>query len=296
MTNRLLITGASGNIGREIVKSLKDRHIDFVAASRQASYFTPEVRQLTFDYLSRPLLEEAFKGIGTLFLILPMDEMMVTYAENALMTAHKVGVQSVVVSSMLGADSESSYLLRQVHGQIDDIVRRMGISWTILRPNTFMQGFTTRHRESIQQGALFVPEGESKSSFVDVRDVAEVAVEVLLQPERFKSRIIEITGTEALSNEEALVQISRSLGRRIAYVPVTESATRHRLLREGEKPWLVEAFLSQHRAAREGGASLVSKSNVDIRGRAARTFEEFSREMVDFWEVPRFEGMREIDF
>ncbi|MBO9668148.1 MAG: hypothetical protein J7501_15205, partial [Bdellovibrio sp.] len=106
----------------------------------------------------------------------------------------------------------------------------------------------------------------------------------------------EITGSQALNNEEALRQISRALGRRIVYVPVTEMAARHRLLRDGENPWRAEAYLSQHRVAREGGASLISQNNMELRRRPARTFEEFSNEMVEFWESPHFDGMREIDF
>jgi uncharacterized protein YbjT (DUF2867 family) len=293
MKENILITGASGKIGREVVGRLHDRQAHFVAASHQDSVFSPDVRHLKMDLGERSLVNEGLKDIDLLFLNLPISESMIVFAQNAIMAAKNSGVKFMILTSIMGADAESRFLLHQMHGEIEHMAKDSRIPLAILRPNTFMQSFVTRHADSIRQGALFLPESEAKSSFIDIRDVADVAIKVIENPWLYEGRTINLTGPEALSNEDALQKIGRAIGRRVTYVPVTEAATRHRLLREGHSPWMVDAYLSLHRSAREGMTSMVHPSNQQVRGVAPRSFDEFCRESSAHWVKPYSESLRE---
>ena len=282
MQQRILITGASGNIGREIVGRLKERQIDFTAASRDESYFPPEIRQRHFDFSQSPLLEYLCKDVDVLFLLIPLSQSMKDYARRAIEAAQKSGVQFILFNSMLGADPDSSYLLQQVHGEIENLLDMSGVPWAAIRGNRFMQGFVRYHLEALRQGAIFLPESDAKSSFVDTRDVADVAVDILLNTMKHERKVYSLTGPEALTIEEMVGEISKIMGHRIAYVPVTEGAARHRMLREGGDLWTTEAILSQYRAAREGVTSTISSHYRDLRGVEPRRFADSVLEMADF--------------
>lgn len=282
MQQQILVTGASGNVGREIVSRLKERQIDFIAASRQETYFPPEIRQRSFDYSQSPLIEELCRDIDVLFLLVPLSPSMKDYARRVIEAAQKSGVKFILFNSLFGADPESSYLLHQVHGEIEGMLDRSGIPWTALRSNRFMQNFVLQHLEGIRQGAVFIPESESKSSFVDIRDVADVAVEILLNPSAYSQKFYDLTGPEALTVEEVVGEIAKVVGHRIAYVPVTEGAARHRMLREGGDLWTTEAILSQYRAAREGVTATITRLFDGLHGPTPRRFNNLVLEMADF--------------
>ncbi len=294
MKERILVTGSTGMIGRELVGRLQDRQAHFVAASHQDSIFPPEVRYLKLDLGERSLVQEAMKDVDTLFLLLPISESMLIYAQNAILAAKNSGVKFMILNSIMGADPESNFLLHRMHGAIEEMAKESRIPLVILRPNIFMQTFVTRHGESIRQGALFLPESDAKSSYVDARDIADVAIKIIENPWLYEHRTINLTGPEALSNEEILSKISQTVGRRIAYVSVTESATRHRLLREGHTPWMIEAYMSLHRSAREGMTAMVHPSNSQVRGVAPRTFDQFCQEVGHLWQ-PYSEALREMN-
>ncbi|WP_413587520.1 NmrA family NAD(P)-binding protein [Bdellovibrio sp. HCB274] len=283
MKERILVTGATGKIGQEVVGRLLGRRAHFVAASHRDSIFAPEVRHLKLDLGERSLVAEMTKEIDLLFLNLPISESMLLFAQNTIMSAKNSGVRFLILNSILGADAESEFLLHRMHGQVEEMARDSRIPFAIIRPNLFMQSFVSRHGESIRQGALFLPEGESRSSYVDIRDVADVAIKVIENPWLYEHRTISLTGPEALSNEDALNKISSVLGRRVSYVPVTEESAKHRMLREGISPWMTEAFLSLHRSVRQEMAALIHPSNEQVRGVAPRTFDDFCREVSHQW-------------
>jgi uncharacterized protein YbjT (DUF2867 family) len=293
MKEKILVTGATGKIGRELVGRLHDRQAHFVAASHQDSIFSPEIRHLKLDLGEPSLVLEAMRDVHTLFLLLPISEAMLVFAQNAILAAKSSGVKFMILNSIMGADTESDYLLHRMHGEIEEMAKESHIPLAILRPNIFMQNFVTRHGESIRQGALFLPESDAKSSYVDVRDIADVAIKVIENPWLYEQRLIDLTGPEALSNEDVLTKISQTVGRRIAYVPVTEAATRHRLVREGLSPWMIDAYMSLHRSAREGMTAMVHPSNSQVRGVAPRSFDQFCKEVAHLWQPPYLETLRE---
>lgn len=284
MGHRILVTGASGNIGKEILRNLRTRDVDFMAASLGHHEYPTDIRSLQLDYAHPGLLETAFSNIETLFLLIPMAPDMVEYARNVALAAREAGVRQIVRSSSLGAHPRSPYALHRIHGEIDDILRESGIPITFIHPNTFMQNFVKFYGDAIRAGALYLPQGEGRTSFVDVRDIAAVITEILVHPERYKGQSFALTGVRPISNAEVMSIISRAAHRRISYVPVTEENAVESLRREGRSQWEIDMLMSLHRAAREGKTSMVNQNIEAFIGKAPRTLEQYCIEVAGQWE------------
>jgi len=288
MAHRILVTGASGNIGSEIIKILKAKNADFSAASLGHHDYPADIRSLQFDYAHAGLLETAFEGVETLFLLIPLAPEMVEYARNAVQAAREAGVKYIVRPSSLGADPSSPYAIRKLQGEIDHIIHESGIPSVFVRPNVPMQAFVKFYGDPIRQGALYLCQGEGRTSFIDVRDVASVLAEILQDPAAHHGRFYTVTGGRAISNAEALAIISNHAHRRISYVPVTEEAVEAAMKKTGMDSWFIEMFLSQHRAAKEGEHEVVTDTVKKFVGRDPRSFESFCFEKAHEWDSREF--------
>jgi uncharacterized protein YbjT (DUF2867 family) len=150
------------------------------AAARSANdntFRNLEVQVVQLDYNKPDTLSAALIGVDKLFLLTPFQSNMVDLTSNLVNEAKKAGVKYIVKQSVLGADSEPAITPSRLHRQAEKIIEESGIPFTFLRPNFFMQNFVTLYSHFIKtQGAFYVPAGDAKASFVDVRDIAAVAV------------------------------------------------------------------------------------------------------------------------
>lgn len=281
MAWRILVTGATGIVGREIVRRLHQREVEFVAACRQEGTFPEEIKNLSLDYGNPAILEQAFRDVDVLFLLIPFADSMQEWAENAIGAARRAGVKLIVRTSALGADVGSPYLWLRTEGQINRILNDSGIPSIVVKTNSFMQNYKRLYGEALQQGALYLPEGEGRTSFVDVGDLANIVSEILVNPFQHLGREYTITGGRALSNAEALSIISMRSARRISYVPVTEEITRNALKKIGASSWWIEFVLSRHRSVRDGEGEEVTSTFQEMTGLEPRTFEDYSEELAE---------------
>ena len=179
MAETILVTGATGTVGSEVVKQLlssKGERKDIKAAARSANDSTFRnlgVQALELDYNKPDTLSAALRGVDKLFLLTPFQSNMVDLTSNLVNEAKKAGVKYIVKQSVLGADAEPAITTSRLHRQAEKIIEESGIPFTFLRPNFFMQNFVTFYSNFIKtQGAFYVPAGDAKASFVDVRDIA----------------------------------------------------------------------------------------------------------------------------
>jgi uncharacterized protein YbjT (DUF2867 family) len=274
--NHILVTGASGTIGRALVAELQSRGADFAVMSSKPA---PGVVQ--GDFADTASLERAFQGVDTLFLLLPLVPGKVQLAHNAVQAARAAGVRHIVRSSGAGADPASPVALAQLQGEIDALVAASGIPHTFLRPNGFMQNWINYAAAALKAGTFHAPHGDGAQSLIDARDIAAVAAAVLADPASHAGQAYTLTGPEALTDAQMVEQIGAAAGHPIRYVDVPEAAAREAMA--GMPPVMIEWFMSLNHVIKQGWAAGVTDDVQRVTGRAPRRFADFVVENAAVW-------------
>lgn len=283
MSNKILVTGATGNIGSALVQDLKAAGADFaVMTSKPGATITGvETRHGNFDSVES--LTNAFKGIDTLFLLFPLVENKVHLAKNAAAAARATGVKHIVRSSGAGADATSTFALPKLQGEIDAILAATGIPTTFLRPAGFMQNYVTYQSQAIKDGTLYMADGGQAQSLIDARDIAAVAARVLASPAAHAGTTYTLTGGEAFTGEQAAATISAALGKSVKHISVPTEAAVATMNQWGMPPFIVNVMDSLNKIISAGYAAGVSPDVEKILGRKPRTFVAFANENVGAW-------------
>ncbi len=281
MAGKILITGASGNIGGEIVNRLKEKNADFVAATNSRPI--DGVDSVTLDYADTQTLEAAMQGISTLFMVLANHPDMITWGKNVIDTAKKCGVKHIVRSSGSLADGNSSIGVRKVLAETNQYLKDSGIDYTLTAPCFFMQNFINFHGDDYKNGALHLPAGDGKVAWVDVRDIAAVNAEVLLNPGKFRNQILTITGSEALSYAEAVAVLNDVLGKNTKYVAVSDDDALKAMTEMEFPEFLIDLMIDLNKCIREGFAEETATTVKDVTGVDAISFEQFVHDNKSAW-------------
>lgn len=212
-----------------------------------------------------------------------MQSDTVALARNALAVAKAAGVGHIVRSSGAGADCGLPITIGRVQGEIDQLVIESGIPYTITRPNCFMQNCAGYYAVMIRSGALYLPQGDGKVSFIDVRDIAVVNAVLLRHPADHAGRIYELTGGEALSNAEVVAPIGAAWGLDVNCVPVTDDAAIASMRESGTDAWTIDTLMSLNRLIASGYAAGVSPDVQTLLGRAPIAFARFVADYIESW-------------
>jgi uncharacterized protein YbjT (DUF2867 family) len=172
------------------------------------------VERRTFDFEDNTTYDDALEGVKTIFLVRPPAITDVKKTIFPLIdVAKKRGVKAIVFLSLLGAEKNKLV----PHHKIENYIISSNIPYAFLRASFFMQNLNTTHAEEIKySNSINVPAGNGKTSFIDVRDIAQAAAKLLSQ-EDFKSAAYDLTGSEALSYFQVAQIFSKALGRRIEF-------------------------------------------------------------------------------
>ena len=281
MAGKILVTGATGNIGGEIVKILKEKNADFVAATNSRSI--DGVDSVALNFANIQSLEAAMQGVSTLFMVLANHPDMITWGKNVIDTAKKCGVKHIVRSSGSLADGNSSIGVRKALAETDQYLKESGIDYTITAPNFFMQNFIMFHGDDYKNGALYLPAGDGKVGWVDVRDIAAVNVAVLLNPEKYRNQTLTITGPKALSYTEAVAVLNDVLGKDTKYVAVSDEDAIQAMTEMKFPEFLIDLMIDLNLCIREGIAEETTMTVKVITGNDAISFEQFVHDNKGAW-------------
>jgi uncharacterized protein YbjT (DUF2867 family) len=283
MSNKILVTGATGNIGSALVHELKATGADFAVMTSKPDTAIAGVETRHGDFGNVASLTAAFNGIDTVFLLFPLVENKVELARNAAAAAMAVGVKHIVRSSGAGADSASTFALPKLQGEVDEVLAATGIPTTFLRPAGFMQNYVTYQSQAIKDGTIYMADGGQAQSLVDTRDIAAVAARVLVSPSAHAGKAYTLTGGDAFTGEQASATISAALGKPVAHVSVPTEAAVATMNQWGMPPFIVNVMDSLNKIISAGYASGVSPDVENILGRRPRTFAAFVDENVGAW-------------
>ena len=280
----ILVTGAAGTVGSEVVRQLSAKgQIGIRAAARSANNPTfkdlKSVEIVELDYNKPETLATAFKDVNKLFLLTPFQSDMLDLTSNLVNAAKKSSVKYIIKQSVMGVDAEPGITPGRLHRQAEKIIEKSGIPFSFLRPNFFMQNFVNFYSSMIKsQGALYAPAGDGKVSFVDVRDIAAVAVQALINDNQHKGKSYNITGPEALSYGQAAEILSRELGKEIKYVNIPDEDARKEMKDMGMDDWSANSMIELFDITRKGYASDISSVVEELTGRKPISFSQFVKD------------------
>jgi uncharacterized protein YbjT (DUF2867 family) len=279
----ILIAGATGTNGREILRILKERGIPARALVRDPAR-AADIAAMGFELaegdLSDPAsLAAALRGIRAFVLLTPVSQQALTLTETALAAAREANVGDVVRFSGLGASPSSPAEIIRIHGMSDAALIASGLNFTILRPNGFFQNLLHQAQPIREMGMFFLPLGDSRQSHVDVRDIAEAAANILIESHH-AGKIYEITGPEALSCEDMAASLSAATGRTIRYQPVPVEAAAASMLEMGLPEWDARAIAELQGLFATGWAEATKPDLETLLGRPPRRFADFARDFA----------------
>jgi uncharacterized protein YbjT (DUF2867 family) len=285
----IVVTGATGTIGQELVRLLETTDEPVRALSREPprGEGTDRVEWVRADLADRSALTRALQGASRLFLLTGNSDDMVRIQKNAIRAAADAGVETIVKLSALGATDHSRSVIGLWHFNVERELRYSGLSWTLLRPHHFMQNFLDPVVLDRSTGEVRSSAGDGAIPFIDTRDIAAVAARVLTEPAGHEDEIYTLTGPEALSYAEAAAIIGRTIGRTLSFIPETIDEAWVRRRAAGQPSWLVAAQLAIAEYQRAGGATARLTDTVErLTGRPPRSIADFARDHAEHLRGP----------
>lgn len=219
----ILVTGATGRIGRQVVQQLAARGADIRVLTRDPAKadFPAGVDVAKGDLLDIDALRAAFKGVRTLFLLNAVAGDEFTQALIALNIARESGVDRVVYLSVIHADRFVNVPHFAVKSGAERMIQQMGFSATILRPAYFIDNDLMIQDGILNHGVYPMPIGGKGVAMVDARDIAEVAAIELVRrdqaPGKLPNEVINLVGPDTLTGSDLATIWSQALGRPIVY-------------------------------------------------------------------------------
>lgn len=289
MSETILVTGATGTVGGEVVRQLAstDSTVNIKAAGHslqelEKNIEDDRIKSTQIDFNEPETLRDALKSTDKVFLLTPFQSDMLQYSSNMLEEIKNArDIKHIVKLSVMGAEFEPG---GRLHLQAEKMIVGSGIPYTFLRPNAFMQNFVNFYSHIIKEkGILSVPAGDGKVSFVDARDIAAVAVQVLIgnNDGKYNSKTYDITGPEAISYNDAVNILSEQVGKKISYVDVSKDDAIKAMKDIGLDEWLIDIILEGYNNLRKGYFSPVTTVVEEITGRKPNSFNEFAKEHAE---------------
>lgn len=277
-----LITGASGTVGKAVLKEVAKsgaKHRAMYRSAAEASKAPTGTSTVIADFAKKDTLAPALRDVTSVYLVCSPIPDLVALESNMIEACVAAGVKHIVLNSALGAgDYPKSF--PSWHRQVENKLKSTGISSTILRPNSFHQNVTTYYAPSIRtQGAFYSSMGNARVSYLDVRDIAVVATKALAGGEH-AGKIYELNGPEALSYPELAAKISKHADRPAQYVDIPVDAQRKAMLDQGMPAWQADALLDLQAYYTGGKGGEVDSLLPRLLGRAPITMDQFLPEFA----------------
>ncbi len=282
---KILVIGGTGNIGRPLIQFLLMKtHVEVVAGvhnlhhGQRAFAEMDPVTVRHFDFLDRRTFSAALEGIDKVFFVRPPQLAKPRRDMWPFLKAVKQqGIKQLVFVSLLGVEKNPM----TPHHKIEKMIQKLAIPHTFIRPSFFMQNLNTTHCYDIQKNHdLFIPAGHAKTSFIDTRDVGEVAGACLTR-EQYLNQSLDVTGPEALTYSQVAAKMTAILGRPITYSQPGLFKFRRTMIKRGMNKKFVNVMVMLYLITQLGNADQVNDTAAQVLGRPPRDLDTFIEDYQD---------------
>lgn len=278
----ILVTGATGNVGSEIARQLIARDMPFRIYVRDADKAASMIGAGGYevalgDFSNENAFAAALDGVEAVYMVTNQSDAFKADLQRMVQQVQQAGVERFVMLSAEG-DPESDIFFVRRTGELEAIVRNTDLDWTFLRPDWFMQNFAG----FVAAGMVMFPDGPGKTSFVDVRDIAEVAIKALTETGH-THRTYRLTGPDAMTFAQAATRISAVLDREIPFVGITPEQMRDGLIAQGAEPWYADMNAEMTFAVRMGMSFSPSNDVEFLLDRKPRALETYVADHKAGW-------------
>lgn len=278
--SKILVTGATGNIGKYVVEELVNLNEKVVAAAFSEKKSEEKVEWVSFDFNNPATFDTALDDVDRVFLIRPPQLAKPQKDMKPFLTKVKEKkIRHIVFVSLMGVERNRAV----PHRKIEDMIKELEIPYTFLRPSFFMQNLNTTHCDDIKfRDELFMPVGKAKTSFIDTRDIASVA-SICLTEKEHKNKAYTLTGSDALDYFEVSQILSVVLGRKITYKNPGLFQFRKTIIKRGTRKDFANIMTMLYAITKMGTAKKITEETRNLLKREPIKFEEYAKDFKHYW-------------
>jgi len=279
----ITVFGATGNTGAPLVDTLLAKGAKLRAVtSDPAKVETLKAKgceAVAANFADATALENACAGADKIYLVTPAHLDMRQWKANAITAAKAAGVQHVVLATGLGASPKAGLTFGKWHSETQELLKESGLDWTFVQPTYFMQNLMWQ-AGSIAKDGVYYDDLGGPVSWIDARDIADVAAEALTG-EGHASKGYGLTGPEALTGEEIAAVLSEETGRSITSAPLSPDDAKAAMVADGMQGEVAAAMVELASIAPKGYLSGIETTVSEVLGSPARRFRDFVAENRD---------------
>ena len=284
---KILVTGATGNVGSMLIPSLTNLGAEVRALTRDESKAKglrdAGVEVVVGDLEKPDTLDAAFRGVDKVLLITPPNPNQVIQTKNGIEAAKRNGSPFIVRLSAGALKEEMPGALPPISGQhaeTDPMLKASGLPYNIIRPHFFMQNTMMAAQSVASEGVVYMAFKDGKVGMIDVRDVADVAVKVLTE-DGHEGKTYTLTGPASISFHDVAAALSKALGKQVNYVDVPVDAARQAMISMGLPEWIADAFGKYFEVFSEDYGDFTTPDVEKVTGHPARSYETFARDFAE---------------
>jgi uncharacterized protein YbjT (DUF2867 family) len=276
----IFITSATGNIGKELCRLLGEAGAPARAMCRKEEqlqqFRSLGLQAVLADYEQPETLRMALSGCKKMFLLTSPTAWHAQTEKSVIDMAEEAGIKNIVRLSTADANLSAKLAYARSHAEIDHYLRSKPLDWTILRPTGFMQNFIAS-AHPISRGILPHMVGDGQLSYIDLRDIGQVASQVLTQ-DIHKGATYYLTGPESLTLKNVTAVITAALGHKVKEVRSSEAEIRKALGYAGLSEWHINNLIEQFHTVAGGYEIDVTGEVERLTGQRPRHFAQFARD------------------
>jgi uncharacterized protein YbjT (DUF2867 family) len=277
----ILITGATGRIGRRVVKHLLDANQDvrvLVRSLEKAKRLLPtnNIEVVVGDLGDSNAVNSAMQGVESVLLVSPVAPDQVELQGNLVRAASNQEPKPYVVKISGLMTSLDSYVdSGRWHAETEQKIKDTGLPYTFLRPLFFMQNLQFLLRSAKIEGVIRSGVKDARIAMIDAEDIAAVAALLLIEKKPLMNQAVELTAINSVTYKEVAAVLSQLLGREMRYEEQSLDQIREALINAGQPEWHINILLQFNRAFQEGHGSAANNIVRDLLGKAPTTLQQY---------------------